>query len=300
MARVKIPLMEQRGGQAERLRFAEARLMYAGRLKRRYLEDRFGISPAQQSKDMEAYRREVSTTNFEYNRQSWSYHPNPGFAPQLFEPAPDAFLGYLVADPEYVGCAGHVTMPPRLQRTAPAELIRAFVLTIEERHQVLCSWQPADKEDFELAFLVPHALGLDDDGIFVRAFHVERERYMSIPLFQVYEILSTSPLTMDHGQDIAWHTCVTMRVGVHPSVKPGPARMLAAQLGITDRPKADLESIFPSEMEASVSEVRTSYVEWRVRIAMVDQVLRKFGLGAYAGTAPRYILLNIEDVYGTR
>lgn len=299
MTKIKIPIMEQRGGQAERLRFAEARLMYAGRLKRRYLEDRFGTSPAQQSKDMDAYRREVSATNFEYNRQSWSYHPNPGFAPQLFNPAPDAFLGYLVADPEYVGCADHVAMPPRLRRTAPAELIRAFVLTIEEQHQVMCAWQPDEKDDFEIAFLVPHALGLDDDGVFVRTYHAERERYLSIPLFKIYEILNTSPLTMDHSQDIAWHTFVTMRVGVHPSVKPGPARMLAANIGITDRPKADLESIFPSEMEASASDIRTDYVEWRVRLAMANQVLRKFGIGG-GGTAPKYILLNPDDVFGRR
>jgi hypothetical protein len=78
------------------------------------------------------------------------------------------------------------------------------------------------------------------------------------------------------------------------------ARILAASLGITGSPKPDLDGVFVSEMEASIADIRTGYVDWRVRIAMVDQVLRKFGLGAYAGTAPRYILLNIEDVYGTR
>lgn len=242
--------VKEKGGQIERFVFLETRLYWTGKFKRRYLEERFRISPTQQTKDMAEYHR-LAPGNIYYNPQTYSYHPTPSFRPYFLKPESDALLGYLLADPDYLGISAKVAVLPRPQRTVAPEVVREVLLAIDFGRALEISYQSMNRPEPEERWFTPHALGHDGFRLHARALCHRDKKYKDFVLGRIIKIHGNAPDIGKGGDDAAWHDLVTVRIGPHPGLLPGPRKIIEAEYAMVD-----------------------GVAEWNVRKAMLHYVLK--------------------------
>ena len=75
----------------QRLSFLEARLFWLGRVNRKDLMARFGISMPQASTDLQKYQS-LAPKNIKYDKSGKFYYASSNFKPKIISPSADDFF----------------------------------------------------------------------------------------------------------------------------------------------------------------------------------------------------------------
>ena len=229
----KLASSPERGAQIERLRYVETRLFWTGAFKRRYLQDRFGISPTQQTKDMAAYQ-EMAPWNIFYDRRTWSYHPSPDFKPVLISPAINDLLGLILSDKDSLGLQADVALLPRPTRSAPPEIVREILLAVQFNQSLQIRYQSMTKPGPEDRWITPHSLAHDGCRFHARALCHKSGGYKDFVLGRILAILGHGDAKGEPSLDHDWHETIELRLGPHPGLLEGPRKVVEADYGMAD------------------------------------------------------------------
>ncbi|MGY0715224.1 WYL domain-containing protein [Azospirillum argentinense] len=223
-----------RWGIERRLEFIELRLFWEGRLNRSDLTRVFGISAMQASADLRRYDA-MAPGNARYDRNAKCFVRSTQFAPLLVHPDSASYLHQLSALAEGVLSASEswlrqvpsydkVSFPCRL---VDAHILRAVLDAVNTRCALNLHYQSMAHPEPRWCWIAPHALGLDGAHWYARAFCHRDQRFKDFRLSRVVAVGDVRPDDTLPSSDRAWHTPVTLRIGVHPALSAGPQRVIA-------------------------------------------------------------------------
>jgi predicted DNA-binding transcriptional regulator YafY len=226
-------IKKDRGGQVERFSYVETRIYWTGQFKRRYLAERFGTSPAQQSKDMVLYQ-ELAPGNLEYDKKTWVYRILPTFKPVFTNPTPDSLLGLILSDKESLGLQAEVALLPRPTRSAPPEIVREILLAVQFGQSLHIRYQSMTKHGPEDRWITPHALAHDGCRFHARALCHASGLYKDFVLGRILGILGHGEAMGDPLADHDWNEIVQLHLGPHPGLLDGPRKVIENDYGMRD------------------------------------------------------------------
>jgi predicted DNA-binding transcriptional regulator YafY len=226
-------IKKDRGGQAERFTYIETRIYWTGQFKRRYLAERFGTSPAQQSKDMVLYQ-ELAPGNIEYDKKTWVYRILPTFKPVFTNPTPDSLLGLILSDKDSLGLQAEVALLPRPTRSAPPEIVREILLAVQFGQSLHIRYQSMTKPGPEERWITPHSVGHDGCRFHARALCHKDLRYKDFVLGRILGIIGHGEAMGDPSTDHDWHETVGLKLGPHPGLLEGPRAVVEADYGMVN------------------------------------------------------------------
>lgn len=212
----------------QRYEFIEFRLIWEGRVNRRDLVDRFGLSAQQASADFAAYDR-FSPGNMSYDTNLRTYVRGPDFSPALIATQSDRHLRQLLAIK-----SGWIRKEETwFDALPPAEVVSIPRHSMEPRHLRLVLDAIRQKQEMKVDYrsvspelpgqtrhIVPHALGFGSNRWHVRAWCREHNEFRDFNLnrIQVMEAPQSAPPGLDAALDLEWSYVANAVICANPEL----------------------------------------------------------------------------------
>ncbi len=228
-----------RWGLARRFEFIEWRAYWVGRINRRDLEERFGVSTPQASVDLRSYQ-EAAPGNIEYNATEKAYMPTSAFAPKYSRLSADRYLLQLgaigngaisPADTWFGSAPPADVVPPPERRVEPATL-RAIVQAIDGSKELDVRYLSLTSTGRRT--IAPHSLAFDGHRWHARAWSVERRDFRDFVLSRIQDVGEIRGSSADPADDIEWNTHVELKVVAHPALSEPQKAAVERDFGMTD------------------------------------------------------------------
>jgi predicted DNA-binding transcriptional regulator YafY len=179
-----------------RLEFIESLLYWEGKVHRRDLVEKLGISAPQASLDLKEYRR-LSPENITYDPGTRYYAPTKEFIPKFYEPNAYAYLGNLLQykqklidhfNPAF-GSEPNNTSITVLTDSVDANVIRQITQGIKTGKRIEISYQGMEqKTEISKRWITPTILFYDGMRWQSRAFCYLRKAYRTFTLSRIVKI----------------------------------------------------------------------------------------------------------------
>lgn len=220
-------------GQTRRLAFIEFRLQWEGKVNRADIQDFFGISPPQATKDLREYS-EIQGEGLGYDPRERAYRPTSRFQPRLSPGEADEYLheliarwaGYTDEKSSFIGTLpsdnGLVSLP---QRIVSSEILIDVLKAIRDGKAINVNYLSLSS-GAGWRWIEPHALAWDGSRWHLRAYSRRRGEFRDFVLTRIYETGETEPATSSGRDDQLWHQFVTVKVGPHPDLSEHRRRAL--------------------------------------------------------------------------
>lgn len=259
---------DQKAAIRKRFEFIEFQLSWEGQLRRKQLQDQFGISPQQATIDLGEYG-DAYPENIAYDPRRKAYVRGANFSARLTEGDVAEYLTHLemlsqgfrdeneiwpVNFPEFD------TVSIR-SRPIPPKTFRLVLAAIRQRRCLKARYISLSSGSDSFRALYPHALGSDGHRWHVRAFDYENDRYSDFVLsrLEAQDFIETP--TSEIPEDDEWDTTVHLN--------------LRADSSLDETRRARLESEY---------RMRKGLLSVRVRQAMLFYYLRFFGFNPHDRT----------------
>lgn len=210
--------------QRDRIAHIDFTLMFKGEAVRADLIKRFGIAPAQATKDFTLYR-ELAPQNIEYNAKKKLHLKGKGFAP---------LFGYdvvrtLATLSQGYGDGFTGKLPSSFSCEAPYHLNKPSLHVVANITEAIHKGKPLIIDYVSLSsganerLIVPHTIV--DNGLrwHVRAFDRKRQEFRDFVLTRIKNVsllASDEPKAHERGDcDAQWNQFVDLKIGPHPNIK---------------------------------------------------------------------------------
>jgi predicted DNA-binding transcriptional regulator YafY len=225
-----------------RYRYLEIIALWEGRLTTRHLCDTFGIGRQQASKDINSYRREVSSGNLEYDKHLKGYVPSPTFSPRVTAGLADEYLQLAARNNELANVfeslslgLGNIEVLQVPVRDVQATTLRPILQAARQQRRIDVDYVSVNNPDREGRIIVPHTLVYTGLRWHVRAWCEKNTGYRDFVLSR----FRGEPEMMDnsaHGAagDEAWQTRVQLRLRPDPRLTTAQQAVVATDYGMID------------------------------------------------------------------
>lgn len=212
-----------RWGLANRFELIEWRAYWLGRVNRRDLEERFGVSTPQASVDLRSYQ-EAAPNNIKYNATQKAYVPTNTFQPKYLKLSADRYLvqlnailnGTILAKDTWFGSLPPSAVMPTIARSVEPDTLRAILKAIERRQELDLIYQSLTNT--RARTIVPHSLAFDGHRWHARAWCAEHQDFRDFVLSRIQSVGDSRPSDVDPTNDVEWHTMVELRIVAHPAL----------------------------------------------------------------------------------
>jgi hypothetical protein len=228
----------------QRYEFIEFRLLWEGRVNRRDLVERFGLSAQQSSADIAAYDK-FSPGNLAYDSTLRSYVRGKDFHPALVSPQSDRHLRQLVAIKN-----GWIRREETwFEALPPAEVVSIPRKSMEPRHLQFVLDAIRQKLEMKVDYrsvrpeltgqtrhIVPHALGFGSNRWHVRAWCREHNQFRDFNLnrIQLMQEPQPAPAHLDATHDLEWSYVGNAVVAPNPELSEETKASLEFEYGMTN------------------------------------------------------------------
>jgi predicted DNA-binding transcriptional regulator YafY len=223
-----------------RYRLIEIISLWEGRLTSNALIKAFGIGRQQASKDINAYIREISSENLEYDKQLKGYKPTEKFNPVLTQGTVDEYLHMLNSRQDLVShfslldirqANTEVIYPPN--RSVKAEFIRPILKACRDQKRIEIQYASLSSPQIEDRVISPHTIVYSGYRWHVRSFCEKNMSYRDFVLSRIKDIqepFSDSENTIN--EDNAWNTDIILSIVPDPRLKPFQMQVIADDYGM--------------------------------------------------------------------
>ncbi|ABK43867.1 conserved hypothetical protein [Magnetococcus marinus MC-1] len=216
---------ELRWGVERRMEFIEFRLFWEGRINRRDLIEKFGVSVPQASADLGKYQ-EVAPENIHYDIRAKCYYPDKDFKPKFLNPDSDRYLanmlslssGIMTEEECWLYSIPSYDVLPQPRRGIDPMRLRKVVGAIREKLAVQVRYQSMNAPEPEWRWITPHALAFDGYRWHVRAWCHRGEAFKDFVLARIVSIRLTKEHDLDPTEDVEWQEFIDVRIGPHPKL----------------------------------------------------------------------------------
>lgn len=197
-----------------RLRFIELRAWWVGTVQRGMIQEKFGISIAQASGDIQAYlEKNPGSLVYDKNRKYYAASPtmNMILGEPAFEEALEIFFGGDTAlrsqntDTEY-------SLTPKIDirglpiRTASTEVLQQVFRAVYHKKALSIHYFSVHRGEAIWRTIEPHAFGFDGQRWHVRAFCQERMDFRDFVLGRIEKVGEPSDLKNPDQKDLDWES----------------------------------------------------------------------------------------------
>jgi hypothetical protein len=222
-----------------RFEFIEFRLFWEGQVNRGGIINRFGVSVAQASADLNRYLA-VAPGNMAYDKRAKAYLPTPRFKPRFLDSGTDRYLSQIRSVAEGLIAPGETWIgrfPPFGAAPAPARAIdpavlRAVVRAIRRKEAIEVRYQSLSRPEPMWRWIVPHALGHDGYRWHARAFCEIDRIFKDFLLARMLETRAARRAEVDPGLDRDWSEHVVLEIGPHPGLTATQKKAIALDYGM--------------------------------------------------------------------
>ncbi|MBF0159227.1 MAG: WYL domain-containing protein [Magnetococcales bacterium] len=237
--KVKEQPKKLRWGVERRMEFIEFRLYWEGRINRKDLIDKFGVSIPQASADLTRYL-EIAPGNMVYDTRLKFYFAPKNFKPRFLQPEADRYFAnlrsiaagimnstesWLENIPSY-----HVLQHPN--RHIDPERLRKVMESIRSNLTIQIKYQSISTPEPEWRWVTPHALGFDGYRWHIRAFCHQDNGFRDFVLARILSIRNSRDDKVDASQDKEWHEMVDVRIGPHPKLTESQKKVVELDYGL--------------------------------------------------------------------
>ncbi|MEO5365488.1 MAG: WYL domain-containing protein [Magnetococcus sp. WYHC-3] len=223
------------------MEFIEFRLFWEGRINRRDLIEKFGVSTPQASADMGQYQ-DIAPGNLHYDPRAKYYYPDKEFKPRFLNPDSDRYLakllsmaaGILTSEESWLDSIPAYDVLPQPRRGIDPERLRRVVGAIRDKLAVQIRYQSMNSPDPEWRWITPHSLGFDGYRWHARALCHRSETFKDFVLARIVSIRLTKPHEVNPEQDREWHEMVEVKIGPHPGLTESQRKAIELDYGMKD------------------------------------------------------------------
>jgi hypothetical protein len=216
-------------GVEQRLEFIEFRLFWEGRVNRKDITERFGVSVPQASTDLSRYR-ELASANIRYDPTEKCYLPTLEFQPRFMRPNPDRYLAQIKAMADGVMQIGESWMARRPDadampvptRPVKADLLKSMLSAIRAPQSIEINYASMNIERPGKMWrrVTPHAFGFDGLRWHVRAFcHIDNY-FKDFLLSRTLGIRNPAAPGASSADDAKWHSFFDVVLAPNPELSP--------------------------------------------------------------------------------
>ena len=206
-----------------RLEFIEWRLFWEGRLNRKDLEDRFGISTPQASVDLRHYR-ELAAANIEYDATQKRFVASKDMKPRFLQVSANRLLlqlrawvsGVLRREDLWFSQIPAVGVAPEIGRDVRAEVLRRVLQAMRTQQALSVRYQSLTSSRWR--DIAPHAIAFDGYRWHARAWCCERHEFRDFVLTRVERLGRLKPVSFDPENDLEWSRTAQLRLCPHPGL----------------------------------------------------------------------------------
>ena len=275
-----------RWGVERRMEFIEFRVFWEGRINRRDLINKFGVSVPQASADMSRYQ-DLAPKNLHYDPRAKYYFSSKEFKPKFLNPDSDRYLanmlslssGIMTEEECWLTNIPAYDVLPQPRRAINPERLRRVVGAIRDGLAVQVKYQSMNAPEPEWRWVTPHALAFDGYRWHTRAFCHRSEVFKDFVLARIVSIRLTKEHELNPAEDREWHEMVDVRIGPHP--------------GLTDNQSKAIELDYGMESGEMIVRIRRGFLFY---------FLKRLGLDlSPSAREPKFqqiVLLNREEVLG--
>jgi len=223
----------------QRLSFLEARLFWEGRVNRKDLMTRFGISVPQASSDLQKYQK-LAPKNIKYDKSGKFYYASSNFKPKIISPNPNDFFSqlHLISNGVFQKNASFLyTVPefdvtPSPERYADMDTLRKILKAIKENKALEIEYQSMSQPDSVCRWIMPFAFGHDGFRWHIRAYCDINREFRDFIAGRILSIKRERPHEIDFSKDILWHWHVTFKIAPHPGFSEGQRKAIELDYGM--------------------------------------------------------------------
>lgn len=226
-----------RWGLARRFEFIEWQAYWVGRVNRRDIEDRFGVSTPQASVDLRSYQ-EAAPGNIEYNATEKAYMPTGTFAPKYSRLSAERYLlqlgalgnGAISRADTWFGRVPPADVIPPLERSVEPQTLRAILRAIEGSKEIEVVYQSLTSVGRRT--IAPHSLAFDGHRWHARAWSIERREFRDFVLSRMQDVSETQDSHADPADDVEWNTYIELKVVAHPALSETQKSVVERDFGM--------------------------------------------------------------------
>jgi hypothetical protein len=220
---------------AERLRFIDEELFWAGEVTRRSIEQNFGVSEETAKSDLRAYRRGFAG-DLKPDPQDNVYRVPIDFVPRLARPDAEAYLGRLARQES--GPVAVADVPDIDRRNVDHIVLQTIVRAIRERREIEIDYRSPRSAAARRYRIFPHALLHDGFRWSVRSYirGAAGNHWGEMVLDRIEEVLAeTWPAEAGlAGGDEDWQSIVEVELAPHPGLDGAARALIEAQYDMAD------------------------------------------------------------------
>lgn len=232
--RTKRDLIARRDHQrAERLKFIDEELFWAGEITRRSIEEAFGVSEETAKTDLRDYRRGYAP-DLKPDRRDNIYRVPIDFDPRISNPDPESYLDRLAR--RSVGALPTVTVPEVDRRPIDRTILQSVLRAIREIREIEIFYRSPRAEVARRYLIFPHALLHDGFRWSVRCY-IRREtagQWGEMVLDRIEEVAAeTRPAEASlSGGDDEWRTMIELELVPNPGLDVAGRSLIEEQYGM--------------------------------------------------------------------
>jgi WYL domain len=218
---------------AERLRFIDEELFWAGEITRRSIEENFGVSEETAKSDLRDYRRGYAG-DLKPDPQDNIYRVPIDFVPRIAKPDAEAYLDRLAR--RAASAVAVAAVPDVDRRTVDPIILQSIVRAIRDRHEIDVDYRSPRAASARPYRIFPHALLHDGFRWSVRC-HIRGEtgdRWGEMVLDRIEEVASeTSPpaIPLSDG-DEDWRSIIEIELVPNQGLDDAGRSLIEAQYGM--------------------------------------------------------------------
>jgi len=250
-------------GVERRMEFIEFRVFWEGRINRRDLIDKFGVSTPQASNDMSQYQ-DIAPKNLHYDPRAKFYFASKGFKPKFLNPDSDRYLanlmsmssGILTEQESWLTNIPSYDVLPQPKRAIDPGRLRRIIGAIRDGLAIQIKYQSMNAPEPEFRWISPHALAFDGYRWHTRALCHRSEVFKDFVLARIVSIRLNKEYDMDPVKDLEWQGIVDVQIGPHP--------------GLTDNQRKAIELDYGMEKGMVIVSVRRGFLFYFLRRLGLD------------------------------
>jgi hypothetical protein len=228
-----------RWGLAQRFEFIEWRVYWTGRVNRRDLEERFGVSTPQASVDLRVYQ-ETAPSNILYDSTEKTYVAAPTFRPLYMDLSADRYLlqlnailnGAISPGDTWFSSPPPAAVTKTIARSVDPATLRGVLRAIEHQEEISVLYQSLTNT--RLRSIAPHSIAFDGHRWHARAWCTEREEYRDFVITRMLALDRGVPSNANSSDDIEWLTLVELNIVAHPDLNAPQQSAIEHDFGMKD------------------------------------------------------------------
>ena len=223
----------------QRLKFIEFSLFWESKIGRHRLEEQFGVSRQQATKDINLYQKAVPEGVF-YNPKLRAYIPGPNFKPVLIPTGASEYLRHMDAlrlrhktEKEIwihnLAPFEDTNLPERLVET---DILKTVLSCIHNRQSLEIEYIALSKNTGNVKRITPHTLCTDGNRWHVRAYNHKSDRFSDYPLSRMVRAADIAQGGKTIEEDGPWNKIVEIQICPNPELDDQTSEMVQIEYGM--------------------------------------------------------------------